>query len=144
METSNIWSGITIDMKKVPAIFSALLLLMLLGFAPGKSGMFTPRARGIDPVTMAVLAPIALKGARQASPYVISGMQRAGRQLLVIGGDVANLLRLPLGVVQATLGAPFGFLGDGIKNIGTGLLSPLELVLDVLNLPLAAAGLTGY
>ena len=130
-------------MKKVPAIFSLLLLLALLGFAPGGSGMFTPRARAIDPVTMAVLAPIALKGARKASPYVISGLQRTGRQLLVIGGDIANLLRLPLGVVQATVGVPFGFLGDGLKNIGTGLMSPLELVLDVLNLPLTAIGLTG-
>lgn len=121
-----------------------LLLLLLLGAAPGKIGMFTPRAEAIDPVTMAVLAPIALKGARQASPYIISGLQRAGRQLLIIGGDVAKLLRLPLGVVQATVGAPFGFLGEGVKNMGIGLLSPLELTLDVLNLPLAIIGLTGY
>lgn len=130
-------------MVRMPTILFAALLLMMLGAAPGRGGIFTPRARAIDPVTMAVLAPIAIKGARQASPYVISGLQRAGRQLLVIGGDIANLLRLPLGLVQATVGVPFGFLGDGIRNIGTGLMSPLELVLDVVNLPFAAIGLTG-
>ena len=88
-----------------------------------------------EPVTMVVLAPLALEAAKQASPYAIRSLHAGGAQLLEIGKDFGNLLMLPLGVMQATIGAPFGFFGNGISNIITGVAAPFQLVGDVIILP---------
>jgi len=96
-----------------------------------------------EPVTMVVLAPLALEAAKQASPYVITALQNGGQQLLEVGRDVGNILRLPLGVIQVTLGLPFGMLGDGLDNIVTGFFAPFQLIGDVLILPLSFFGVGG-
>jgi hypothetical protein len=90
-----------------------------------------------EPVTMVILAPLALEGAKQASPYVISSMQSGGQQLLEIGKDIGNIFRLPLGILQATLGIPFGLAGEGMQNIAAGVWAPFQLVGDIFILPLA-------
>lgn len=94
-----------------------------------------------EPVSMIVLAPLALKAANMASPYVIKWMQNSGGRLLNMGKDVVDLLGLPLGVVQCTAGAPFGFFGQGLSNIGSGCAAPFKLVWDTLMLPLAIFGI---
>ena len=93
-----------------------------------------------EPVTMMVLAPVALKVANDASPHVISGMRSSGGQLLEVAKDIGNILRLPWGAVQATAGAPFGLFSNGLGNIGAGCVAPFKLVVDVLLLPLAFFG----
>ena len=113
------------------------LLLIILLF--GNLTVFVPRAEA-EPVTMVVLAPLALEAAKQASPYVITAMRNGGRQLLEVGKDAGNILRLPLGVLQTTLGLPFGLAGDGIQNIVMGTVAPLQLVGDVLILPFSFFG----
>ena len=95
---------------------------------------FTHRVQA-EPVTMVILAPLALEGAKIASPHVITAMQNGGQQLLEIGKDLGNILRLPLGILQATLGAPVGLLGEGVDNIVIGMFAPFQLVGDVLILP---------
>lgn len=95
---------------------------------------FTHRVQA-EPVTMVILAPLALEGAKIASPHVITAMQNGGQQLLEIGKDLGNILRLPLGILQATLGAPVGLLGEGVDNIIIGMFAPFQLVGDVLILP---------
>lgn len=94
-----------------------------------------------EPVSMIVLAPLALKAANMASPYVIKWMQNSGGRLLNMGKDVVDLLGLPLGVVQCTAGAPFGFFGQGLSNIGSGCAAPFKLVWDTLMLPLTIFGI---
>ena len=93
-----------------------------------------------EPVSMVILAPLALKAANTASPYVIQCMQNSGSQLLNIGKDVVEILYLPLGVVQCTAGAPFGFFSNGLDNIGTGCFAPFKLVWDIFLLPLTMFG----
>ena len=116
--------------------FVLILLLLTSGV------VLAPRAQA-EPVTMIILAPIALEAAKQASPYVISAMQSGGRQMLEIGKDLGNLLMLPLGVLQATLGAPLGMFGDGVTNIVVGICAPFQLVGDILILPLSFFGAGG-
>ena len=94
-----------------------------------------------EPVSMIILAPLALKAANMASPYVIKWMQNSGGRLLNMGKDVVEILYLPLGVVQCTAGAPFGFFGQGLSNIGSGCVAPFKLVWDTLLLPLAIFGI---
>ena len=121
-------------LKNLIVIFLTLLLFLPLP---------VQKAEAMDPVTLAILAPIALKGARAASPYVIRGMQNTGRQMIVIGKDVAEIFCLPLGVVQTTFGAPFGFFGNGVQNIGAGVVAPFKMTWDILMLPLAMFGVSG-
>ena len=96
-----------------------------------------PQLKAVEPVTMIVLAPLALQAAKEASPYVIGGMQNAGNQMVNIGKDVFEIFYLPLGALQCTAGLPFGLLGNGINNIGTGITAPFRLVWDVLLLPVS-------
>ena len=57
-----------------------------------------------------------------------------------MGGDVIDILRLPLGVVQSTLLWPFGLFGTGIDNMIQGGIAPFSLVWDTLVLPIKFFG----
>ena len=93
-----------------------------------------------EPVTMIILAPLALKAANMASPHIIEWMTNSGAQLLTIGKDIVDIFCLPLGIVQCTAGVPFGLFRNGLGNIGAGCVAPFKLVVDVLLLPLAFFG----
>ena len=117
-----------------------LILCLLLGgilISPFASR----EARAMDPVTIAILAPVAVKCAEIAAPYVWRGLQNGGRHLLKMGENMIDLFRLPVGILQVTLGSPFGMFSSGMKNIVSGTLAPLSLTLNSLLLPLAFSGL---
>ena len=97
---------------------------------------YMPEAEA-EPVTMVILAPIALEAAKQASPYAIAGLKSGGMQLLEVGKDLANIFRLPLGVLQISAGLPLGLAGQGWENILMGCCAPFQLVGDVLLLPVS-------
>lgn len=101
-----------------------------------------PKAQAIDPVTIAILAPIALKAANAAQPYIIKGLVNGGRQFVRIGSDMIDLMLLPWGFMQATVGAPFGGLGPGLANIIRGGMAPFKLVVHILLLPIAFCGVS--
>ena len=113
------------------ALLAALLLL---------PGFFTPKAEAFEPVTMALLAPVALKVYEAAEPRLIRGLTCGGKKLVEMGGNVFEILYLPLGIVQTTLGMPFGFFSSGVRNIGKGLIAPGKLVLNTIALPFALVG----
>jgi len=102
--------------------------------------LFAPRARAIDPVTIAILAPIAIKGAQIAAPYVIRGLISGGKGMLEMGKDVLNVLRLPWGILQSTLLAPFGGFSSGVNNIVKGGIAPFQLIWDTILLPIRFCG----
>lgn len=122
----------------------AVKILLLAVLIPVFSGIAAPqKAEAMDPVTIAVLAPLALKAARIATPYVVRGLQCAGAQLVVIGKDMLAILYLPLGIIQSTLGAPFGYFRDGVRNIIAGGAAPFKMVWGVIILPLSIFGVGG-
>ena len=114
-----------------------LLALALTLFGPAT----VPEARAMDPVTIAILAPLAIKGAKIAAPYVgrgfICGCKHLGKMCI----DVGKILNLPLGLIQMTLGAPFGYVKTGTNNCWYGVQAPLKLAFDALMLPIAFAGI---
>lgn len=73
-------------------------------------------------------------------PYVIQGLKNAGVHLMKMGLDLAGILKLPMGLLQATLGAPIGMFDSGLQNMLTGLTAPLQLVWHTLVFPLAIFG----
>ena len=115
-----------------------LLPVLVAGFLcfPAK------RAEAIDPVTIAILTPIAIKVARQASPYIIRSMRAGSAHLLKTGKHMLNIFLLPLGCLEMTAGAPFGMFGSGVDHSIHGVGAPFLLVYDVLCIPLAFCGLS--
>ncbi len=109
------------------------LLLALFIFAPG----FAPKAEAIDPVTIAILTPIAIKGAQIAAPYVIRGLMSGGAHMLEMGVEIINIFRLPLGILQCTIGLPFQQLHGGVSNLARGAVAPFKLAWKALILPIA-------
>lgn len=103
--------------------------------------MVPPKAKAIDPVTIAVLAPVAIKAAKVMRPYIQRGLVSGTRGLIKTGKDTLEILYIPWGLVQMTIGLPFGGFGPGVQNIGKGLFAPVKVISDVLCLPLQFTGL---
>ncbi|MDD5729286.1 MAG: hypothetical protein PHV59_12055 [Victivallales bacterium] len=100
-----------------------------------------PKAKAIDPVTIAILAPIALKAAEISYPYVVRGLANFGKGLLLCGKDLINVCRLPLGFIQTTFGLPFGGLSSGVRNLVLGAIAPFQLGFHAAMLPLNIFGI---
>ena len=113
---------------------TALLALLLLLPAA------MPRARAMDPITIAILAPVAVKAAQIAAPYVMRGLQCGAIQMVKVGRDVVDIFRLPVGLVQAGFGWPMGYFKTGCANIAHGFLAPFKMTFDILLLPVALVG----
>ena len=83
-----------------------------------------PEAQAIDPVTIAILAPAAMRMAETAQPYVIQGIAGGAQGLAQMGMAAFKILYIPWGVVQCTLGLPLGGLSSGVANICEGGAAP--------------------
>ena len=116
--------------REIKIIFLALALLLLP----------MHRAEAIDPVTIAILAPIALQLANAARPYVIRGLMNMGKGLLRVGKDLIELVFLPYGLLKMTLGAPMGGFRSGLVYTLRGGLAIGKIVLHILILPLVTFG----
>ncbi len=116
--------------------------LLLLTIVLSMAFMIIPaqKTKAIDPVTIAILAPLALKAAQVASPYVIKGLKNLAKGLVLCGKDLIEFFKLPIGFVQVTLGIPFGGLPGGIRNIVQGTIAPFRLGFHTMMLPLNIIG----
>lgn len=101
-----------------------------------------PEAKAIDPITIAILTPIAIKAAQIAAPYVLRGLRNMAIAAAKTIPDFIDLLKLPVGVLLITLGAPFGTFMRGLSYIGYGCIAPFKLAWHVLCIPFAAFKIT--
>lgn len=102
---------------------------------------FPPKVRAIDPITMAILAPVAVKVAEAAKPYVIRAAVGTGSGLLKIGKDAFEILYLPYGLGEMTIGAPFKRFRRGLVHVVRGgVVAPTRLFLHILILPAYMVG----
>lgn len=99
-----------------------------------------PSAKAIDPITLAILAPIALKAAEAARPYVIRAGLNLGKGLLKIGKDSIGLLYLPYGLGKILFTSPWGGFRSGVVYTLRGLIAPCKMLLHVLLLPVYMVG----
>ena len=98
-------------------------------------------AQAMDPVTIAILAPIAIQVAKTMMPYVIKGLVNMGKMGLKMGKEMINIFRLPLGVVQTFILFPFGScFSSGIRNMGYGIIAPFKVAFYAVLLPVSAFG----
>ena len=98
-------------------------------------------AQAMDPVTIAILAPIAIQVAKTMMPYIIKGLVNMGKMGLKMGKEMLNIMRLPLGVVQTFILFPFGScFSSGIRNMGYGIIAPFKVAFYAAMLPISAFG----
>ena len=122
-------------MRKYAMLFT-IMVMMFAYFGP------QPKAEAIDPVTIAILAPIAIQVAKTMMPYVIRGMISMGKVSLKAGKELISILRLPLGIFQVLLLFPFGRnFSSGLRNIGHGFIAPFKFTFYVVLLPFSAFGI---
>ena len=119
-------------------IRKSLWLTLIFGF----SFFFfpAPQAKAMDPVTIALLAPVAIKAAQVAKPYLIKGLQNGAQGMMLVGKDFLEFFRLPLGIGQVTMGWPFGFLKAGAKNCVLGGMAPFKMTFHLVMLPIYFTG----
>jgi hypothetical protein len=118
-----------------------LLLLSLVGLLLGFGGVVaTPQAQAMDPITIAVLAPYALPVAEAGAQYAMRGMANASPGFLQAGTEMFRIFLLPLGVLECTVGMPFGFFGEGVRDIAHGAAAPFSMTWHILTLPVRAMG----
>lgn len=96
-----------------------------------------PEAQAFDPVTLAILAPIAIKVAEASAPYIYRGVSNAGKCMLHMGKDVYEFFYFPLGLGYMC----FGNLKRGLVYVIKGGIAPGKLVFHTLLLPISLFGL---
>jgi len=119
------------------SLLVTLVVAVMVTFTPQKVDAF------LDPVTIAILAPIAIKAAQIMAPYVRRGLAVGGKAMISMLGDMLKLFYLPLGVIECTLGLPFGFFGSGVDHLCRGAIAPFVVCLDCLMLPIKFMGISG-
>jgi len=121
-------------MTKRFLLAATILFSAFFYFAP------QPEAKAIDPVTMAILAPLAIQAAKILAPYVIRALGHMAKVLVRAGKHLFRIIYLPIGLVQCTILAPWQFK-NGAVNIFRGFTAPFLFVFNILILPLAAFGI---
>ncbi len=96
-----------------------------------------PEAQAFDPVTLAILAPIAIKVAEKTAPYIYRGVSNAGKCMLKMGKDIYDFFYFPLGLGYMC----FGNLKRGLVYVIKGGIAPGKLVYHTLLLPISLFGL---
>ena len=121
-------------MTKRFLLSAVILLSVCFYFGP------QPEVRAFDPVTLAILTPLAIQGAKILAPYVMRAMGNMLTVMVRAGKHLIGFLRLPLGLLQCTFLAPWCF-SSGLANLGAGLLAPVKFVGNVLLLPVSIFGI---
>lgn len=117
-------------------------LLIVLIASVAFAGVGIPKAKAMDPITIAMLAPYALPVAEVAGAYALKGFTRAAAGVPDIFTDMVDVFMLPVGVFEVTLGWPFGFFGSGCRHVGVGAIAPLKLCYStVMLVPLFFIGM---
>ena len=97
-------------------------------------------ARAIDPITLAILAPIALQLAEAARPYVIRGLINFGKGLLKVGVCVLQLSYIPFGLFKMIFLSRRGEFRSGLVYVFRGGIAFGKMLCHILLLPVYLCG----
>ncbi len=100
-----------------------------------------PEAKAMDPVTLAILAPIAVQVANAAKPYLIRAGVNTVKGLCKVGVDVLEFFYLPYGLLKMGFGWPWGGFHSGLVYTIRGGIAPGKMVFHVLLLPIYMVGI---
>ncbi len=122
-------------MTKHFILIATLLFAMCFYFDFGSP----PETQAFDPVTISILAPVALQAAKVLAPHVLKMVRNTLKLTVKAGKHLLYLPLLPWGLVQSTILAPWCFT-RGFRNMWTGLCAPFKFGGTMLLLPFAIFG----
>ena len=112
-----------------------ILTIALIGsffFAP------QPKAQAFDPVTLAILTPLAIQGAKILAPYVVRGLKNMAVVGLRSAKYFIRFFLVPFGLLECII-TPWR-ITTGLAHIGQGFIGLFCFVGNLLLLPVAAFG----
>ena len=114
--------------------------LLILTIALAASFFFAPqpKAEAFDPVTLAILTPLAIQGAKILAPYVIRGLKNMAVVGLRSAKYFLKFFLVPVGLVECII-MPWR-ISTGLSHMGQGFIGLFCFVGNLLLLPFAAFG----
>ena len=115
--------------------FLLILCIVLIGtfyFAP------QPKAEAFDPVTLAILTPLAIQGAKILAPYVIRGLKNVAIVGLRSGKYLVKFFLVPVGLVECII-MPWR-ISSGLSHMGQGFIGLFCFAGNLCLIPLAIFG----
>ena len=110
-----------------------IVLISTFYFAP------QPKAEAFDPVTLAILTPLAIQGAKILAPYVIRGLKNVAIVGLRSGKYLVKFFLVPVGLVECII-MPWR-ISTGISHVGQGFLGLFCFVGNLCLIPFAIFGI---
>ncbi len=96
-------------------------------------------AEAMDPVTMAILMPIAIQAAKVMTPYIVKAVVNMTVAFAKASVHLLEMLLLPVGLIEVTL-LCFWLFKPGIRHLIVGFCAPFKFAWKMLLLPLAPFG----
>jgi hypothetical protein len=125
---------------------SRMRKFLLATFIAGFIAWFCPQqeVKAFDPVTLSLLAPVAMEAASTATPYIIKWFSGVGSVMLKMGKDICEVFLLPIGLMELIFVAPFytSCFKQSLRFMLKGSIAPFKLCFHTLLLPLAFFGIS--
>ena len=114
--------------------------LLILTIALAATFFFAPqqKAQAFDPVTLAILTPLAIQGAKILAPYVIRGLKNMAVVGLRSAKYFLKFFLVPVGLVECII-MPWR-ISTGLAHMGQGFIGLFCFIGNLLLLPFAAFG----
>ena len=115
--------------------FLLILTIVLVGtfyFTP------QPKAEAFDPVTLAILTPLAIQGAKILAPYVIRGLKNVAVVGLRSAKYFLKFFLVPVGLVECII-MPWR-ISSGLSHMGQGFIGLFCFAGNLCLIPLAIFG----
>ena len=116
--------------------FLLILTIALIGafyFAP------QPKAEAFDPVTLAILTPLAIQGAKILAPYVIRGLKNVAIVGIRSSKYFIKFFLVPIGLVECII-MPWR-ISSGISHVGQGFVGLFCFLGNICLIPFAIFGI---
>jgi len=120
---------------------NALRLFLIVSLFVSVFALPAPKAEAMDPITISMLAaPIVIPMVKAAMPYILKYAANFGKGMLDVFLEMAGFLLLPLGMLEASAGAPLGMFNLGMSHMGYGAMAPFKMMWQMMLIPMKVFG----
>ena len=114
------------------------LLILTIAFMATFYFAPQPKAQAFDPVTLAILTPLAIQGAKILAPYVIRGLKNMAVVGLRSAKYLVKVFLIPFGLIECII-TPWR-ISTGLSHLGQGFIGLFCFIGNVCILPIAIFG----
>ena len=124
-------------------IYPKFTLIVLIAFL--FVSVPAPKTEAMEPISIslliAALAPIVLPYILKAMPYIWKGCKNMLGAMWESGVEMAKIGYLFIGLMEVTIGLPFGLFKAGLYNIYDGAIAPFKSMGMMFMVPMKTIGM---